>query len=439
VDSLFETDGISIDRDLLERTNPVFNTARMTLQLLTSTGHKDAGELSGKLGYNYDNTVGWFADDKSEEERAGAKEGLISAAMCVETRYKTMTELAVASGYPTVIDLPCGYTPHAIEYARRKLHFLGLDLPVVISEAEPAILSLVGDKDLVDFASVDATNYDSLKKALSDVEGPVCITTEGLLMYFTDSELGQICTNIREILKSHGGCWITADPEGSYQTIQTLQAVCGERFQEVLKASTGKVQNKEDTLMTRNSIVIDPFIPPEQGIGSAMDFISRFGLKVERMIILDHMPEVASISGLNAEQVGRLKEILGKFAYWKITPDDNRAGQTNGSIQVETGTEIFDASFEGSTLVLKLKNRIDTLNSPLLLAFYEKISKEHIIDRISVDCSELEYISSAGLRVLMIMYKGSRNGLTLYNTNSAVSEILDETGFSEIFTVSRNG
>ncbi|MCR5233646.1 MAG: hypothetical protein K6E53_07010 [Lachnospiraceae bacterium] len=46
MNSLFETDGISVDRDLLERTNPVFNAARMTLQLLTSTGHKDAGELS---------------------------------------------------------------------------------------------------------------------------------------------------------------------------------------------------------------------------------------------------------------------------------------------------------------------------------------------------------------------------------------------------------
>ena len=55
-----------------------------------------------------------------------------------------------------------------------------------------------------------------------------------------------------------------------------------------------------------------------------------------------------------------------------------------------------------------------------------------------VDCSALQYISSAGLRVLLIMQKGLGGAkVRLTGVSDAVWEILETTGFAEIFAVER--
>ena len=43
------------------------------------------------------------------------------------------------------------------------------------------------------------------------------------------------------------------------------------------------------------------------------------------------------------------------------------------------------------------------------------------------------YISSAGLGVLLIMYKACTGGLSLYGENDVVGEILEQTGFDSFF------
>ena len=90
-----------------------------------------------------------------------------------------MARLAEESG-GTLVDLPCGYTPRAIEFAKKGLSYYGLDLPAVIQEAAEKIPALIPpeQRKLVRFQAVDATNYASLEKALEDVDGPVCITTK---------------------------------------------------------------------------------------------------------------------------------------------------------------------------------------------------------------------------------------------------------------------
>ena len=52
------------------------------------------------------------------------------------------------------------------------------------------------------------------------------------------------------------------------------------------------------------------------------------------------------------------------------------------------------------------------------------------IGKVRVDCHALDYISSAGLRVLLIMQK--QHGVKLAGVNSTVTEILETTGFDSI-------
>ena len=170
-----------------------------------------------------------------------------------------MARLAEESG-GTLVDLPCGYTPRAIKFAKKGLSYYGLDLPAVIQEAAEKIPALIPpeQRKLVRFQAVDATNYASLEKALEDVDGPVCITTEGLLMYFTDSEAGTLCDNIRRILEKKGGCWYTADVECSLQYMIVMRPLVGDRFMEIMKNASQQVKDKSDLAIGRNALIASP-------------------------------------------------------------------------------------------------------------------------------------------------------------------------------------
>ena len=62
----------------------------------------------------------------------------------MDVRYFTSGKLARKLGF-TVVDLPCGFTPRALEFAKSGNKYVGMDLPATISEIEPAIMSLLDD------------------------------------------------------------------------------------------------------------------------------------------------------------------------------------------------------------------------------------------------------------------------------------------------------
>ena len=121
-------------------------------------------------------------------------------------------------------------------------------------------------------------------------------------------------------------------------------------------------------------------------------------------------------------------------AYWKITS----MGTGKNRKEIDTGSiaeKNFDvkAQMEGDKLFLSLIGRIDSLTAPGILSFYEKTVNENDIKEVYVNCEELQYISSAGLRVLLIMKKNTQGGIFLNNVNTEVMEILKTTGFDSVF------
>lgn len=47
----------------------------------------------------------------------------------------------------------------------------------------------------------------------------------------------------------------------------------------------------------------------------------------------------------------------------------------------------------------------------------------------------LIYITSPGLRLLLMMYKGSKDGVVLHNVNNTVREVLIQTGIGDLLAV----
>ena len=413
---------LDLDQNFLERINPVFNTAKMTLFQLASTGDKNASEIAEKLNLTREGTQ----DDITPDE-------LMTNSIILETRYRTMGALAEKSGYATEVDLPCGYTPRAIEFAKKGIKFVGLDLPAAINEAGPVITSLVDEdkRRLVRFDGVDATNYDSLKSIFDEIQGEVCITTEGLLMYFTDSEAGQLCDNIRRILNEHGGCWLLADAETAIQYILTTKAVFGDKFMEILLKSQKRAQDRSDVDVVSRSLVINPE-NIEENMAKAFAFLAKHGLQAQRIPVSECAPELESLKKASPEQKAAIQDAMTKFAYWKITP----ISETKLDTEVAKA-ENFDlsAEFTQNRLDLHLCGRLDTLSAPGLLAFYEKTVGFFTIDEACIDCTKLDYISSAGLRVLLIMQKRCKKGITLKAVNHSIMEILEQTGFDSIFGI----
>ena len=89
----------------------------------------------------------------------------------------------------------------------------------------------------------------------------------------------------------------------------------------------------------------------------------------------------------------------------------------------------------GTTLEVALEGRLDTTTAPDL----EKELKYNLddVDALTMDFAKLDYISSAGLRVLLSLHKlmQPKGGMKVINVNEIVSEVFDVTGFSDILTI----
>ena len=417
---------VTIDTALLERVNPVFQTAKMTLFQLAANGDPDAIALAEGMGLTREAT-------QNSANSTASPEQVLGGTIMLESRYRTMASLAESSGY-TLVDLPCGYTPRAIAFAKKGLPYYGLDLPVVIREISERVKAMVPPEEceLVRYREVDATNYASLEKALDDIDGEVCITTEGLLMYFTDSEAGALCDNVRRILQKKGGCWYVADLESSLQYVITMRALVGDRFGEIMKNAKQQTKDKSDVEIGRNSLITKP-ADMEGTTKRAMAFLAERGLSAERVIVADHMPELDSLSRVSPEQALAIREGMNHCAFWKITLDESVPAVELPSSETENFA--INASIQGGTLSVALSGRLDTITAPTLLAFFETTREEHPMEAVVVDCTNLDYVSSAGLRVIVIMHKACSGGVTLVNPNEIVTDVLWQTGFSAVLTI----
>ncbi len=90
---------------------------------------------------------------------------------------------------------------------------------------------------------------------------------------------------------------------------------------------------------------------------------------------------------------------------------------------------------DGADLTLALEGRLDTTTAPALET--ELNRSMNSAQTLTLDFSKLDYISSAGLRVLLSAHKAmnAKGGMKITNVNELVKEVFDVTGFSDILTI----
>ena len=89
----------------------------------------------------------------------------------------------------------------------------------------------------------------------------------------------------------------------------------------------------------------------------------------------------------------------------------------------------------GTALEIALEGRLDTLTAPELEA--ELKQSLEAADSLVLDFGKLDYISSAGLRVLLSAHKtmSPKGGMKVTNVNEIVREVFEVTGFADILTI----
>ena len=93
-------------------------------------------------------------------------------------------------------------------------------------------------------------------------------------------------------------------------------------------------------------------------------------------------------------------------------------------------------TLEGEKLLVKLVGRLDSVTAPEL----EESLKGELenVKEVEFDFSDLEYISSAGLRILLSTQRtmSKQDGeMSVAGCNDTILEIFEVTGFSDIFTI----
>ena len=95
----------------------------------------------------------------------------------------------------------------------------------------------------------------------------------------------------------------------------------------------------------------------------------------------------------------------------------------------------INKTIENGEVTFRLEGRLDTTSAPVLEA--EVKNSLDGAKSLIMDFEKVEYISSAGLRVLLSAHKtmSPKGGMKVKNVNEIVREVLDVTGFSDILTI----
>ena len=401
------------DYSAMARTNPVFMTAKTAVCLMAQAEIPDAERIVRSLKI----------ENKEPLQDLSGSAVILGNALVVEAKYRTMCSLIENSGYRTCVDLPCGYTPKALHLTSKGIHFVGLDLPIVVQEMESVMHSLAAYPERMAFHPVDATNYDSLDAALENTAGPLCITTEGMMMYFTESELEAVVNNVCTLLEAHGGAWFTPDPEFMIQFFLTFQSLFGEDWMKKLEAAGNAAMKQSDVANLSNSFIIDAADIPVS-VRRTEAFLAKFGLKAEKLNLAEHMPELSTYRFLTSEQIVRFRKAMGNCYYWVITLDGAR--KRRNVITEKEQSFAMHYTMENGIFRVSLCGRLDSITAPELLLEWEKEKVATNIEKVIVDFERLTYISSAGVRVLLTMQEKTKCGVTLIHVSPPVKKLLEQ-------------
>ncbi len=223
----------------------------------------------------------------------------------VEARYKAINQVIAEYQITQVLELASGLLPRGLVMSSNpNITFVESDLLEMIRCKQQLIQQLVEERPNLHFIEIDATSRPSgFSKSTSLLKAgqPVMILCEGLLTHLTLAEKQLVCANIREMLHSYGGVWITPDFIDTGSLVRSQQDDSG--LQKLLQTGTN---------LTGRSLVNNNFGTLEQ----ARQFVCEQGFRVTEHSMLNVIDELSclEILGIEKEVVRRMLATQSVFA-----------------------------------------------------------------------------------------------------------------------------
>ena len=400
--------------------NPTYYTAKTTAIMLAEAGNEDAKRMAADLKL-------WDSLRHSREGEVPFPEMELQALLAgtrlaIEARYAAVSHLLKSGEYQSLLDVGCGYTPRAVDCARAGIDYVGLDVPVVAEKLQRyAEASGMGGGHPV-YMGGDATNTSSLLRAARPLAGKLLISSEGLLHYLSADEAEQLIIGIQKTLESHGGAWVTSDfglSIDSFSIANMRDPAAAALYLKTRSEITEEVQ------IYHNGVA---FWEEERKLA----FLEDHGMLVEKLPLYQEGEALQSMHAIAEDKRETMRSLLGAASIWRMTADPAFSNAVQGSRQVDH--LIVDYRVSGEKLFFMTKGRVDTLTAPILLEIFDQNSQG--IRSVTIDAMQLQYISSAGLRTLLIMVKKLGEGsVRLVGAPDAVKEIFHATGFDQMIIV----
>lgn len=143
----------------------------------------------------------------------------------IEARYKLTNKLLDKSGMEQVVEIAAGYSSRGLIYSQRGYNYVEIDLESVSKNKRTIIETLEStipeNLKIIGGNALRKTDYEQCEKFLKENE-PVTVINEGLLRYLTFDEKRIVAENVYDLLKKHGGIWITCDvtPKKKFLQVQ---------------------------------------------------------------------------------------------------------------------------------------------------------------------------------------------------------------------------
>lgn len=102
----------------------------------------------------------------------------------------------------------------------------------------------------------------------------------------------------------------------------------------------------------------------------------------------------------------------------------------------------IDIKNEDGAMMVALSGRLDTISAPLLQQTFDEMPEIPQGANVALDFSGVDYVSSAGFRVLLVLQKKiteAQGSLTIKNLSDAVLDVFEMTGFTSIFNITEDG
>lgn len=210
-------------------------------------------------------------------------------AVLLEGRYKAIERVRSQFHATQILELASGLLPRGMILSQHKeITFIESDLPAMIQQKQQLAQQLVGERPNLHFLAINATSeLNSL--GLNDYfqsDQPITILCEGLLMYLTFAEKQQVFANVREILQTFGGVWITPDLSTKVGLEKLMPDSAAFQKMDQFYAITGRT-------MTENMFI---------DLDHVKQFVQEQGFQIEEKSTLEVLDQLECLSALGIER-----------------------------------------------------------------------------------------------------------------------------------------